>query len=85
VNRLTRNTVTIDRPFRFSNETTTHPAGAYDITVEEKQLGDVMSDAYRRISTRIHFPPTAGRTGIGEILEIDPAELDHLIQKQARD
>ena len=45
MNRLRRNTVTIDRPFRLSNGTRNHPAGEYEITIEEETFGDLMLEA----------------------------------------
>jgi hypothetical protein len=85
MNRLSRKTVSIDRPFRLSNGTRTHPAGDYEITIEEEPLGDMMFEAFRRISTTIHLPETTGQIGFGEILNIDPRELEQLLQKQALD
>ena len=85
MNRLIRKTVNIDRPFRLSNGTRNHPAGDYEIAIEEEPLGDMMLQAYRRVSTTIYLPETSGQIGFGEILEIDPRELEHLLQKQALD
>ena len=85
MNRLRRKTVTIDRPFRLSNGSRNHPAGDYEITTEEEPVGDVMFEAFRRVSTTIYLPVTTGQIGLGEILEIDPQELKHLLRKQALD
>ena len=85
MNRLRRNTVTIDRPFRLSNGTRNHPAGEYEITIAEETFGDLMLEAFRIVSTTIYLPETTGQIGLGEILEIDPLELEHLMQKQALD
>jgi hypothetical protein len=85
MNRLRRKTVSIDRPFRLSNGTRTHPAGAYEITIEEEPLGDLMFEAFRRVSTTIYLPETTGQIGFGEMLDIDPRELERLLQKQALD
>jgi hypothetical protein len=85
MNRLSRKTVRIDRPFRLSNGTRTHPAGDYEITIEEEPLGDMMFEAFRRISTMIYLPQRSGQIGFGELLNIDPHELEHLLQKQALD
>ena len=84
MNRVRRKTVTIDRPFRLSNGSRNHPAGDYEITTEEP-VGDVMFEAFRRVSTTIYLPVTTGQIGLGEILEIDPQELEHLLRKQALD
>jgi hypothetical protein len=44
-----------------------------------------MFEAFRRVSTTIYLPVTTGQIGLGEILEIDPQELEHLLRKQALD
>jgi hypothetical protein len=85
MNRLIRKTVNIDRPFRLSNGTRNHPAGDYEITIEEEPLGDLMFEAFRRVSTTIYLPETTGQIGFGEMLDIDPRELERLLQKQALD
>jgi len=54
-------------------------------SIEEEPLGDMVVQAYRRVSTTIYLPETSGQIGFGEILEIDPRELEHLLQKQALD
>ena len=85
MNRLSRKTVSIARPFRLSNGTRNHPAGDYEITIEEEPLGDMTFEAFRRISTTIYLPETTGHIGVGEILDVDPRELEHLLQKQSLD
>jgi hypothetical protein len=45
----------------------------------------MMFEAFRRISTTIYLPETTGQIGFGEILDIDPRELEHLLQKQTLD
>ena len=37
--RVTRKVVRIERPFRLGD--TTNPAGEYEVTIYEEQLGDV--------------------------------------------
>jgi hypothetical protein len=54
------------------------PAGVYEITTTEEAIGDLMFEAYRRISTTIYFPPRSGDYGIGIIIETDPAELERV-------
>jgi hypothetical protein len=79
MNQSKESIVRIDRPFRLSNGTRTYPAGDYEVTTENEQLGDFTFEAFRRISTRIYLPPVSGQMGIGEILEIDPVELENLV------
>ena len=83
MNKFTKKIVHVDHPFRLSNGTRTYPAGDYEVTTEHEQLGDFTFEAFRRISTRIYLPPVSGRIGIGEILEIDPLELESLLQSKS--
>ena len=84
MNQSKESIVRIDRPFRLSNGTRTYPAGDYEITTEHEQLGDFTFEAFRRVSIRIYLPPVSGQIGIGEILEIDPLELENLTSKASR-
>jgi hypothetical protein len=70
MDRLMRKTVSIDRPFRLRDGTETQPAGDYEITTEEEQLGDFMFEAFRRVSTKIYLPPIAGRAGMVKSLRL---------------
>jgi hypothetical protein len=79
--RLTRKIVRIDRPFRLAN--TSNPAGDYEVTIEEEQLGDLMFEVFRRISTKIYLPPSDGRIGIGNFVEIDPRQLEILMNPES--
>jgi hypothetical protein len=81
--RVTRKTVRIDRPFRLGG--TTNPAGDYEVTTEEEQLGDLMFEVFRRISTKIYLPPSGGRIGIGDFVEIDPREIEILTKPKSDD
>ena len=85
MHQLTRKIVSIDRPFRFSNGTRTHPAGDYEIITEEQQGAAALRDSLQWNSTKIFLPESAGQIGVSEILEIDPLELEHLLQKQPLD
>jgi hypothetical protein len=78
--RVTRNVVRIERPFRLGDAN--NPAGDYEITTYEEPLGDVMYDAFRRISTKIYLPPTGRRIGIGQFVEIDPQKLQDLLDRR---
>jgi hypothetical protein len=81
--RVTRKTIRIDRQFRLGG--TTNPAGDYEVTTEEEQLGDLMFEAFRRISTKIYLPPSGGRIGIGDFVEIDPREVEILTKPKSDD
>jgi len=73
--RVTRQFVTISAPFQLKGMEEKRPAGIYEITTTEQPIGDLMFEAYRRISTTIYLPPRSGEYGIGIFIETDPAEL----------
>jgi hypothetical protein len=82
-NRINREVVDIRRSFEMSDPPRTFPPGRYEITTEEEPLGDGMRPVYRRISTTIYLPRRAGDVGLGEIIEIEPAELQRLTSEPA--
>jgi hypothetical protein len=78
--RVTRKVVRIERPFRLGDAN--YPAGDYEVTTYEEPLGDLMYDAFRRISTKIYLPPTGRRIGIGQFVEIDPQKFEDLVNRR---
>jgi hypothetical protein len=77
-NRVTCKILEIPLPFQIPGSARTHPAGRYEVTTEEELLGDSMTPAYKRISTTIYLPRPSGDVGLGEFLEISPAEVERL-------
>ena len=76
--RVTRQSVTIPAPFQLSGMEQQRPAGIYEITTTEEAIGDLMFEAYRRISTTIYLPPRSGDYGIGIVIETNPDELERV-------
>jgi hypothetical protein len=79
--RITRKLVRINHPFRIAERNWTYPAGEYEVTTEEEELG---GGVYRRLKTIIYIPKSKGPTGTGEFVEIGARELDSIIQFQPR-
>lgn len=75
--------MTFPKPFLLNGVAGYSPAGDYEVTTEEEPLGDSMTPAYRRISTTIYLPLPPGRIGIGQIVEVDPQELNSILTKSA--
>ena len=73
--------VTFPQSFQLTGMDKMLPAGTYEVTTEEEQIGDFVYEAYRRISTSIHLPPQPGDYGIGQIISIDPDELVDTLKK----
>jgi hypothetical protein len=77
-NRINREVVEIRRSFEMSDPPRVFPPGRYEVTTEEEPLADTMRPVYRRVSTTIYLPRRSGDVGLGEILDIAPAELQRL-------
>lgn len=75
--RSTRKFVTFGQSFQLTGMDKMLPAGTYEVTTEEEQIGDFVYEAYRRISTSIYLPAQPGDHGIGRIVSVDPVELEH--------
>jgi hypothetical protein len=56
------------------------PAGTYEVTTEEQQIGDLMFEALRHMSTTIYLPPRTGDYGLGQTIPVDPVELKDLLR-----
>ena len=78
-NRETKRLVEIKLPFQLSGHTRKYPAGRYEVTTEEEPLGDGMTPVFKRVSTTIYLPRRLGEVGLGDFVEIDPAELSRLV------
>jgi hypothetical protein len=73
--RITRKLVRINHRFRIADRNWTYPAGEYEITTEEEELG---GNAYRRLKTIIYIPKSKGPTGEGSSLRLPPGSLTRL-------
>lgn len=81
-NRITHKIVTFAAPFQLKGMGNLAPAGSYEIRTEEEPLGDFMYPVFHRVSHTIYLPRPQGQIGLGEIIEIDPAELDAVLQAE---
>lgn len=82
MNRLTSRTVRFTRPFTLANVEGEHPAGTYDIEIEEEVLADLSFPVYRRVGVRITLPFSAmGASGHQTV----PVTLDEIEAALARD
>lgn len=80
--RKIRKLVTFDAPFQLRAMEQMRPAGEYEVTTEQEQIGDFMFEAFRRTNTTIYLPPRIGDFGVGQTIPIDPHELAELIKLQ---
>jgi hypothetical protein len=80
--RTTARTVVFRRPFRLKAVDDVQPPGSYLVEVEEEQL-DSSFPAYRRIATLIRLPGRPGSMELDRVVDIDPAELDAALARDA--
>ena len=73
--RTSQKTVTLRRPFSLSGLDEMQPAGTYTVETSEELLEGLSFPAWRRTGTVILLRPQGGG-GLGQDLEIDPAELE---------
>jgi hypothetical protein len=73
--RTTSRTVTFTRPFVLSGIVEQQPAGTYTVETDEELLETASVPAYRRIATLIRLPGRPGSLVLGQVVDIDAAEL----------
>lgn len=82
MNRHTSKTIRFARPFTLANVEGEHPAGSYEIEIEEELLSGLSFPVYRRIGARITLPFNAlGASGHQTV----PVTLDDIEAALARD
>jgi hypothetical protein len=80
--RTTCRTVTFNHPFLLKGFEQ-QPAGDYVVETDEEPLATASVEAYRRISTLIRLPGRPGSLVLGQTVDIDPAELADLLERDA--
>jgi len=82
--RTSQKTVTFRRPFSLSALDEMQPAGTYTVETNEELLEALSFPAWRRTATVISLRPRGG-AGLGQDLEVDPAELEAVAEADALD
>ena len=80
--RTTCRTVTFARPFLLRG-IEEQPAGSYVVETDEERIETASVEAYRRISTLIRLPARPGSLVLGQVIDIDPAELAAVLERDA--
>jgi hypothetical protein len=80
--RTTSRTVTFTRPFLLRG-VEEQPAGIYIVETDEEPLATASIEAYRRISTLLRLPGRPGSLVLGQVVDIDPAELAEALERDA--
>ena len=81
--RTTTRTVTFNRPFVLTSIGEEQPAGDYTVETDEELLEGTSVPAYRRIATLIRLPGRPGSTVLESVVNIDAAELDAALERDA--
>jgi hypothetical protein len=81
--RTTSRTVTFTRPFLLKGVVEEQPAGIYIVETDEEPLATASVEAYRRIATLLRLPGRPGSLVLGQVVDIDPAELAEALEKDA--
>jgi len=82
--RTTSKILTFRRPFKLSGVDDMQPAGNYVVETDEEQL-DTSVLAYRRLATLIRLPGTPGTAEVGRVIDINPQELEAVLENDATD
>jgi hypothetical protein len=81
--RTTSKTVTFTRPFTLVGMDEAQPAGTYTVETDEELLPTLLHPAYRRTATWLVVPSNAMRAGSAQLINIDAAELDAALVRDA--
>jgi hypothetical protein len=82
--RTSSRTVTFKHPFTLSGADELQPAGRYVVETDEELLQTLSLSAYRWLSTFIRLPGRPGTTELARIIDIDPAELEAVLARDAQ-
>lgn len=82
--RTSRRTVTFARPFSLRGIDGIQPAGTYTVVTDEELLEGLSFPAYRRVATTIFLPSRPGDLVSGQLVTLDPVELEAAEQRDAR-
>ena len=82
--RTSRRTVTFARPFSLRGIDGIQPAGTYTVETDEELLEGLSFPAYRRVATTIFLPSRPGDLVSGQLVTLDPVELEAAEQRDAR-
>jgi hypothetical protein len=75
-------TVVFNRPFLLKGIDRTLPAGSYRVVTDEELLDGISFAAYRRVATMIFVPAAPGASS-GEMVTIDPLDLQAALDRDA--
>ena len=74
--RTSRKTVTFTHPFQLSGMDEVQPAGTYTVVTDEELIEGLSFLSYRRTGTFILLPSRSNGSVPGQVITIDPWELE---------
>ena len=81
--RTSKKTVTFAQPFTLGDDEEVFQPGTYDVETDEERLEGVSFEAYRRVQTLVHLPPTPATPGRSRTLTVDPDDLEAALARDA--
>lgn len=81
--RTTETEITFIHPFSLQQLLQPLAAGTYRVTTDEDEIGGLSFIAYQRISTMLHIPAIGASAVTSQYLQVDPAELEAALAKDA--
>lgn len=82
--RTTERQVKLSHPFRTSGLDELQPAGTYRIVTDEEEIIGLSFLAFRRTATMLHVPAIEISATAHQVVTIDPAELDAILEADSR-
>ena len=81
--RTSSRNVVFSHPFTLSGVDELQPAGSYTVETDEELIQALSFSAYRRVATWLKLAQGQGGKGMIEIAQVDPAELEFLLARDA--
>ncbi len=81
--RTSQRTLLFTHPFQLKNMDDARPAGSYVLETDEELMQGLSFAAYRRVATRLLLPMTPGSAILGEVIDVDPLDLDAAQERDA--
>jgi hypothetical protein len=82
ITRSLSKTVVFNRPFLLKGIDRMLPAGPYRVVTDEELIDGISFPAYRRVATLIFVPAAPGASS-GEMVTIDPLDLQAALDRDA--
>ena len=76
--------VTFRRPFTLSVLAVPLPAGTYRVVTDEEEVPGLSFLAHRRKTTMLHIPAVSVRSGLHQVIDVDPKELAEALEADQR-